>query len=160
MLPLLICGKRNLSCRRAVDGEDVLSCWVGLPSRASLAGQVALNFADGRAKEKQDTDHRGGESYFPSTADRVTSAFVGFVFPTANKVGVFTEVNYKDKRKRKKWRKQFYLLHTHGCVKTSKTKQTINKWQENKCDYQNPFWCKYAQYCTVFLSGFDMARVF
>lgn len=99
MLPLLICGKRNLPCRRAVDSEDVLSCGVGLPSRASVAGQVALNFAGGRAKEKQDTYHRGGESYFPGTADRVTSALVGFVFPIVDKLGVFTEVSYKNKRK-------------------------------------------------------------
>lgn len=99
MLPLLICRKRTFSCRRTADSEDVLSRGLGLPLRASVAGQLVLNFADGRVKQKQDMHQGGGESYFPGMADRVTSALVGFVFPTANKLGVFTEVNYENERK-------------------------------------------------------------
>ena len=67
--------------------------------------EVASNFPDGRAEEKQDTYH-GGWSCFPVIADKVTPVLIRFVFPSMNKSGIFMEVNYNKKKKKERKRKE------------------------------------------------------
>lgn len=43
---------------------------------------------------------------FSGIADKVTSVLIGLVFPTMNKLGIFTEVNYNKKEKKDRRRKE------------------------------------------------------
>lgn len=55
--------------------------------------------------ENWDTYH-GRQSCFPGIADKATSVLIGLVFPTMNKLGIFTEVNYNKKEKKDRRRKE------------------------------------------------------
>lgn len=105
---------RNSLLRERRGRAPAAAAFRGRPGWAGCGGaahwgcvleEVAWNFLDRRAEEKQGTYRRGRWRYFPGIADKATYVLIGSVFPTLNEFDMFTEINSR-KRKSKEEEKR------------------------------------------------------